>query len=165
MAVNTNFSLSVFGLSLDIVRVVSSTTGKIWGSYQDETGIPQRPCLQQSWQWLVESLYIIKSTTDLAASGRQIDDQCNEAVMSANGQSDQQLWVNLNNLRNQFSALLFKREVLADSNVGGLFLRCMNRRFFATAGSKYRIGPSDMPKRRLGVRVPWSGSSFCLAKG
>ena len=84
--------------------------------------------------------------------------------MVAKQQSDQQLWFNLNTLRNQFCALLFKREVLASSDAGGLFLRCRNRKFFAMAGGRYGIGLSDMQKGDLVCVFLGGGPLFVLRK-
>lgn len=164
MTVNVNSSLNICGLPLDTVRVVSSTTGKIWGSYKDENGISQKPYLEQCWQWLVESAYIIKSTTAVAAGEKSTADYCAEAMMIAKQQSDQQLWAHLNTLRNQFCALFFQREVLASSDGGGLFQRCRNRKFFAMAGGRYGIGPCDMQKGDLVCVFLGGGPLFVLRK-
>ena len=67
MTIGIKSCLNVCGLPLDTVRVVSSATGRTWGSYQDENDISQKPCLERCWQWLVESAYIIKSTTAVVA--------------------------------------------------------------------------------------------------
>jgi hypothetical protein len=164
MTIDVKSSLNVCGIPLDTVRVVSSTTGRIWGSYKDENGISQKPYLEQCWQWLVESAYIIKSATAVAAGEDSTGNYCTEAMMVAKQQSDQQLWVNLNTLRNQFCALIFKREVLSTSDAGGLFSRCRNRKIFAMAGGRYGIGPSDMRKGDLVCVFLGGGPLFVLRK-